>query len=65
MLTRSAQAGPDYGIAENLFLDLDVKYVRISTDVTLRTANIGVQRTTLDINPLIAGVGIGYRFSLF
>lgn len=61
----AVQAGLDYRIAENLFLNLDVKYVRISTDVTLRTTNIGVQRTTLDINPVIVGVGIGYRFSLF
>ncbi|MDF1721982.1 MAG: OmpW family protein [Minwuia sp.] len=61
----AVQAGLDYRISENLFFNVDVKYVRISTDVTLRTANIGVQRTTLDINPVIVGVGIGYRFSLF
>lgn len=59
------QAGMDFRIADNLFFNVDVKYVRISSDVTLRTANIGVQRTTLDINPVIVGVGIGYRFNLF
>lgn len=61
----AVQAGLDYKLADNLFLNLDVKYVRISSDVTLRTANIGVQRTTLDINPVIVGIGIGYRFNLF
>jgi len=61
----AVQAGLDYKLADNLFLNLDVKYVRISSDVTLRTANIGVQRTTLDINPVIVGFGIGYRFNLF
>ncbi len=61
----AVQAGLDYRIADNLFFNVDIKYVRISTDVTLRTANIGVQRTTLDINPVIIGVGLGYRFNLF
>ncbi|WP_416899450.1 MAG: OmpW/AlkL family protein [Minwuia sp.] len=61
----AVQAGLDYRIADNVFLNLDVKYVRIDSDVTLTTANAGVQRTDLNINPVIVGVGLGYRFNLF
>ena len=61
----AVQAGVDYRIADNLFLNLDVKYVRIDSDVTLTTANAGVQRTDLNINPVIVGIGVGYRFNLF
>jgi outer membrane protein len=60
----AVQAGMDYRLSENWFVNFDVKYVRIDTDVTLRTAGAGIQRTNLDINPVIVGLGLGYRFSL-
>lgn len=59
------QAGLDYKIAENWYANFDVKYVHLDTNVTLNTAGAGVQRADLNINPLIIGIGIGYRFNLF
>lgn len=57
------QAGMDYSLGGNWVLNMDVKYVNVDTNVKLNTA-AGVQRTELDLNPLVIGVGVGYRFSL-
>lgn len=54
------QAGLDYEVAKNLYINADVKYVWMNTDVyvTATGANLG----GLDINPWIFGVGLRYRF---
>lgn len=52
------QVGADYQISENLYLNLDVKKVYIKTDV----ASNGNYLTTLDINPMVYGLGVGMKF---
>jgi outer membrane protein len=52
------QAGLDYEIQKNVYLNLDVKYLWISNDVTAGGTKIG----NLDINPWVFGAGIGWRF---
>ncbi|MFO1303273.1 MAG: OmpW family outer membrane protein [Burkholderiales bacterium] len=54
------QVGADYEIAKNWYLNADIKYVWMSTDVYVNAtgANLG----SLDINPWIFGVGVRYRF---
>jgi len=52
------QAGLDYEIQKNWFLNLDVKYIWLSTDVSAAGSTL----TKLDINPLVWGIGVGYRF---
>ena len=52
------QAGLDYEIQKNVYLNLDVKYVWISNDVTAAGATIG----DLKINPWVFGIGVGWRF---
>lgn len=52
------QAGMDFEIAKNWYLNADVKYIWINTDVKANGATI----TKLDINPWVFGVGVGYRF---
>jgi outer membrane protein len=52
------QAGLDYKIAPRWYLNADVKYVWMDTDVSLN----GRTLTTVDINPWLLSVGIGYRF---
>lgn len=54
------QAGLDYEVAKNLYINADVKYVWMNTHVyvTSTGANLG----GLDINPWIFGVGLRYRF---
>lgn len=55
------QAGIDFDISEKMFINLDVKYVDMDTTARLAT---GALRNSLraDINPLIVGVGVGWRF---
>lgn len=54
----AAQLGFDYMIDKNWSVNLDVKYIDMDTDVKLGNAKLG----TLDLNPITAGVGVGYRF---
>jgi outer membrane protein len=52
------QAGLDYEIQKNWYLNADVKYLWISTDVKAGGATL----TNLKIDPWVWGIGIGYRF---
>lgn len=54
----AAQVGFDYMIDKNWSVNLDVKYIQMDTDVKLGALNLG----KLDLNPVTAGVGFGYRF---
>ncbi|PKP72058.1 MAG: OmpW family protein [Alphaproteobacteria bacterium HGW-Alphaproteobacteria-5] len=53
------QAGIDYAVADNWYLNLDVKKIFLSTDVSM---NGGTIRADVDIDPWIFGAGVGYRF---
>ena len=57
----AGQAGVDVDITPDIFLNFDVKYVSMSPDVTLTTGN-AVRHATVDINPLIVGIGVGTHF---
>ncbi|MBT9474995.1 OmpW family outer membrane protein [Polaromonas sp.] len=52
------QAGVDIPLSGNLSLNLDVKKVYIRTDVSAAGANLG----TFKIDPVLFGVGLGWRF---
>ncbi|MET3133678.1 outer membrane protein [Oxalobacteraceae bacterium GrIS 1.11] len=52
------QAGVDYKIDKNWSLNLDVKKVQIRSDVMVG----GVKVSNVKIDPLLIGVGLGYRF---
>jgi outer membrane protein len=52
------QVGVDYKIAPRWYLNADVKYVWMNTDVSLN----GAKLTTVDINPWLLSLGVGYRF---
>jgi outer membrane protein len=55
----AAQIGADYMLNKNWSLNLDVKYVQMDTDVMINgTGKVG----KVDLNPITAGIGIGYRF---
>lgn len=57
------QAGADYVLNDHWFLNFDVKKVWINTDVTVDgTTNLGaVVGADVDINPVIFGIGLGWR----
>ena len=52
------QVGFDYALDKNWSLNFDVKKVYMKTDVSLG----GVHAGSLKVNPLLVGVGVGYRF---
>jgi outer membrane protein len=52
------QIGADYEIAKNTYLNIDVKKVQLGTDVRLGGNKIG----SLDIDPVLIGIGVGWRF---
>lgn len=56
------QAGVDYALNERWFLNLDVKKVWINTDVTIDAGGLGIVNADVDIDPVIFGIGIGYRY---
>lgn len=54
------QAGLDYALTKNWYLNADVKYIWVETKVT-DTAGLNIN-TTLKVDPWVYGVGVGYRF---
>ncbi len=58
------QAGVDVALDNHWSLNADVKKIYINSDVTVETGGVlPTQKTSVDINPLVFGVGFGYRFS--
>ncbi len=60
-----------FGFAGNIGLDInlgnfiingDIKYIQIDTDATLMTADGPLDTISVDVNPWVFGVGVGYRF---
>ncbi len=52
------QVGVDVPVGKNLYLNFDVKKVYIGTEVYLG----GVKQGTFKVDPLLVGVGLGWRF---
>jgi len=54
----AAQIGADYIINDQLFLNVDVRYINIESDVKANGADIG----EVEINPTLVGINVGYKF---
>jgi outer membrane protein len=52
------QVGVDIPLSGNMYLNFDVKKVYLGTDVTVA----GVDAGSFKVNPLLVGVGLGWRF---
>ncbi len=52
------QVGVDIPVGKNMYLNFDVKKVYIGTEVYLG----GVKQGTFKVDPLLVGVGLGWRF---
>ena len=57
----AAQAGMDFDLNEKFFLNVDVKYIDMSTKATLTTGAL-VNTVDVKINPIVVGVGVGMKF---
>lgn len=58
----AAQAGIDIDLNEKMFLNFDVKYIDIDTTARLAATAIGTQRVKISLDPVVFGVGLGFRF---
>ena len=56
----AGQLGFDYKVADHWLVNADVKYVKLSTDVNIKAS--GQKVTTVNADPWLLGVGVGYRF---
>lgn len=54
----AGQAGFDLMVGDNVFLNLDVRYIDIDTKATLDNLSLG----TVEIDPWVVGGHIGFRF---
>jgi outer membrane protein len=54
----AVQVGMDYEIQKNWFLNLDYKYIWMSTNASVGNTEL----TNLKLNPSVFGIGVGYRF---
>lgn len=54
----SVQAGLDYALSPKLSLNFDIKKMQLRTDVKSAGTTVG----ELKIDPVLIGVGLGYRF---
>ena len=54
----AAQIGVDYAFNDKWLLNVDLRYIVIEGDVNVQGAKVG----TVDINPWVYGINIGYKF---
>jgi len=52
------QAGIDFKVGKNSYINLDVKKIFLETDVSAG----GTYLTTLNLDPVVVGIGYGFRF---
>jgi len=58
------QIGADIQLYDHWFVNLDVRYIGVTTDLTVRNANAAGDRLKLgnmDINPMLYTAAVGYR----
>ncbi|MEO5355449.1 MAG: outer membrane beta-barrel protein [Magnetococcus sp. XQGC-1] len=58
----AVQAGADWHINPKWFLNLDVKYIKLDTSMTISNSPVSGTTSDVTLNPLLIGGGIGYRF---
>jgi len=56
------QIGADYQINDNWHVNASARWIDIETDATLTDTALGRVTTTVDIDPMVYSVMLGYRF---
>lgn len=55
------QLGADFQLTDRWFFNADVKYIQIDTTATLNSGG-AINTVDVDLDPIVAGVGFGFRF---
>lgn len=62
----AVQLGADFDITDTLFLNLDLRWIDIDADATIRTPNADgsdtISRISADIDPWVISSSIGFKF---
>lgn len=56
------QIGADYEIAQNTYINFDIKKLYLETEVDVKTYQNAKVSADVEIDPWLIGLGIGYRF---
>jgi outer membrane protein len=56
------QVGFDYMLNPNWFVNVDLRWIDISTDATVFVPGLGTLESDVDIDPIVYGLHVGYRF---
>ncbi|MGD9253028.1 MAG: OmpW family outer membrane protein [Holophagae bacterium] len=57
-----AQAGVGYQLDDHWYLNIDFRYIQASIEARVRSGDTDYPPVELDMNPLLAGFGVGFRF---
>lgn len=58
----SVQVGADYEIDKNWSVNVSARYIDISTDATFDVAGDSIGKATVDVNPMVYSIMLGYKF---
>jgi outer membrane protein len=58
----AVQAGVDFDMGNDWFINADVKYIDINTTASFKSGALGNVEVDVDINPWVLGLGVGRRF---
>lgn len=58
----AAQVGADFEIDKNWSINASVRYIGITTDATFDVGGDNIGKASVDINPMVYSVMLGYKF---
>jgi outer membrane protein len=58
----SVQVGADYEINKNWSVNASARYIDISTDATFDVAGESIGKSSIDVNPMVYSLMLGYKF---
>lgn len=58
----SVQVGADYDLGDNWSVNVSARYIDISTDATFSVGGNNIGKSTVDVNPMVYSVMLGYTF---
>jgi outer membrane protein len=54
--------GADYEINKNWSVNASARYIDISTDATFDVAGESIGKSSIDVNPMVYSLMLGYKF---
>jgi len=58
----SVQVGADYDLGDNWSVNVSARYIDISTDATFAVGDANIGKASIDVDPMVYSVMLGYTF---